>query len=133
MTKPRGHDLDEIRKWAIAAARAADDKKGEATVVLDVGQVLAISDAFVITSGGNDRQVRTIADEVRAVVAGVGGPVPRVVEGLDDATWVLIDFGDFVVHVFQEDARAYYDLERLWADSPRIDWEPTPSAAASGE
>ena len=133
MTTARDRDLEEIRKWAVAAARAADAKKGEDTVVLEVGHVLAISDAFVITSGTNDRQVRTIADEVEAAVREVGGPAPRVVEGLSDAKWVLIDYGDFVVHVFQQEVREYYDLERLWADSPRIDWEPSPPAAASGE
>lgn len=133
MTKATSHDLHEVRKWAVAAARAADAKKGAETLVFEVGHVLAISDAFVITSGNNDRQVRTIADEVEAAVAEVGGPAPRVIEGLGDATWVLLDFGDFVVHVFQQEAREYYDLERLWADAPRIDWEPERAAAASGE
>ena len=133
MTKARDRDLDDIRAWAVAAARAADAKKGEDTVVLEVGHVLAISDAFVITSGGNDRHVRTLADEVEVAVRDAGGPSPRVVEGLDDARWVLLDYGDFVVHVFQREVRDYYDLERLWADSPRIDWDDARPAAASGE
>jgi ribosome-associated protein len=90
-------------------------------VVLDVGDVLAITDWFVIATGGNPRQVRTIADEVATAVEAEGAPPPRV-EGRDDATWVLLDFGDLVVHVFQPETRSYYTLERLWADVPRLDW-----------
>jgi ribosome-associated protein len=67
--------------------------------------------------------VRTIADEVERRVRSAGGPSPYRVEGLDDARWVLVDYGDFVVHVFLDEARRYYDLERLWADAPRWSWE----------
>jgi ribosome-associated protein len=90
-------------------------------VVLDVGDVLAITDWFVIATGGNPRQVRTIADEVTTAAKATGAPPPRV-EGLQDATWVLLDFGDVVVHVFQPETRSYYALERLWADVPRLEW-----------
>jgi len=105
------------------AARAAASKKGEDTVVLDVEKVLGITDAFVVTSGTNRRQVLTIAEEVEAQVKAAGGPAPLRTEGLSDAQWVLLDYGDFVVHVFQEEIRRYYDLERLWADAPRVEWE----------
>lgn len=118
----------ESTSLAIQAARAADDKKGADTVVLDVGPLLGITDLFVITSGTNDRQVRTIAEEVEAQVKRALGRAPLRVEGLDDARWVLMDYGDAVIHVFHEEARQYYDLERLWADAPRLDW-----AAASAE
>lgn len=104
------------------AARAADDKQGDETLVLEVGAVLAITDFFVITSGRNNRQVKTIAEEVEARVAKDGGPKPLRVEGLDDLRWVLLDYGAFVVHVFVDEARRYYELERLWADVPRVDW-----------
>ena len=107
---------------AAVAARAASDKLGSDTVVLEVGQVLAITDAFVITSGANSRQVRTIADEVERAVKADDGPSPIRIEGLDDARWVLLDYGDFVVHVFLDEARRYYDLERLWSDAPRVAW-----------
>ena len=90
-------------------------------MVLDVGDVLAITDWFVIATGGNPRQVRTIADEVATAVKAEGGPPPKV-EGIQDATWVLLDFGDVVVHVFQPETRSYYALERLWADVPRLEW-----------
>jgi len=113
---------DETTRWAIAAARAADEKKGEDTVVLTVGEVLAITEYFVITHGTNRRQVRTIAEEVERTLTELGGPKPLRLEGLDDLTWVLMDYGDFVVHVFDEDARRYYELERLWSDVPIVDW-----------
>jgi len=108
---------------AAVAARAASDKLGADTVILEVGQVLAITDAFVITSGANSRQVRTIAEEVEKAVKADDGPTPLRIEGLDDARWVLLDYGDFVVHVFLDEARRYYDLERLWADAPRVRWD----------
>jgi len=116
---------------AVVAARAASSKKGDDTVVLEVGHVLAITDAFVITSAGNDRLVRTIAEEVERQVKEAGGPGPLRVEGLSDARWVLLDYGDFVVHVFLDEVRRYYDLERLWSDAPRVEWEEGPQAAAA--
>jgi ribosome-associated protein len=91
--------------------------------VLDVANVLAITDAFVITDGANRRQVLTIADEVEARVKAVGGPGPRRVEGRGEAQWILLDYDDFVVHVFLDEVRRYYDLERLWADAPRWAWD----------
>ena len=115
------------------AARAASAKLGTDTVALDVHDVLAITDAFVITSGRNRRQVLTIAEEVEAQVKAVNGPVPLRVEGLSDAQWVLLDYGDFVVHVFLDEVRRYYDLERLWGDSPLIEWDEGVPAAASAD
>ena len=128
-----GATLDTIAHWVTAAARAASAKKGEDTVVLEVGEVLAITDAFVITSGRNRRQVLTIAEEVEAQVKDVGGPPPIRVEGLTDAQWVLLDYGDFVVHVFLDEVRRYYDLERLWADAPVVEWDEGVRAAAAVE
>lgn len=118
-----GVHLEQVRAWCAAAARAASAKKGEDTVVLAVGPVIAITDAFVITAGANPRQVRTIAEEVERQVKAAGGPKPLSIEGLDDATWVLIDFGEFVVHVFGVEARRFYELERLWGDVERWAWE----------
>ena len=107
---------------SLLAARAADSKLGERTVILSVGDALGITEAFVITSGGNARQVRTIADEVELQLKKAEGRAPIRIEGLDDARWVLMDYGDFLVHVFLEEAREYYDLEHLWADVPRVAW-----------
>jgi ribosome-associated protein len=113
------------------AARAAASKKGEDPVILDVGAVLAITDSFVITSAGNDRLVRSIAEDIEKEVKEAGGPAPRRVEGLREGEWVLLDFGDFVVHVFLEETRRFYDLERLWADAPRVPWEEERPLAAN--
>ncbi|HVL93253.1 MAG TPA: ribosome silencing factor [Acidimicrobiales bacterium] len=114
---------DRILRLAASAASAASAKKGEDILVLEVGQILAITDAFVITSGANARHVRTLAEAVEEGVSGDGGPKPLRIEGLDDARWVLLDYGEFVVHVFLDETRRYYDLERLWSDAPRADWE----------
>ncbi len=105
------------------AAQAAADKKAERPVILDVGPLLGIVDAFVICSAGNDRLVRTIAEEVEAKVREQAGVSPLRVEGKHQATWILLDYGDFIVHVFLEEWRTYYDLERLWKDSPRVAWD----------
>jgi ribosome-associated protein len=106
----------------LVAARAAAAKTDEDTVVLDVGNVLAIVGYFVITAGRNGRQVKALAQEIEEKVARAGGPKPRRVEGLDGLEWVLLDYGDFVVHIFHHETRKYYELERLWSDVPRIDW-----------
>ncbi len=122
LAPPNPPPADSHAHWAVAAALAADAKHGEDTVVLEVGDVLAITDYFVITSGVNSRQVRTIAEEVEVKVAEAGGPRPLRTEGFDDLRWVLLDYGAFVVHVFLQEARDYYSLERLWSDVPRLSW-----------
>ena len=119
--------MEVIRGWAVEAARAAADKKGLDTVVLEVGAVLAITDYFVITSGTNSRQVRTLAEAVEEQVKAAGGPAPKRIEGLDELRWVLIDYGDLVVHVFLDETRRFYDLERLWRDVPQLAWEEAAS------
>lgn len=114
---------EEVRRAAVTAARAAADKKAEQVLVLDVGPMLGIADAFIISSGSNDRQVRTIAEAVEDALREAHGKKPKRVEGMDDARWVLLDFGDLVVHVFNGEARAYYELERLWSDAVRLEWD----------
>ncbi|MCL4414761.1 MAG: ribosome silencing factor [Actinobacteria bacterium] len=106
----------------LVAARAAAGKLGESTVVLEMGGMLGITDAFVVTNGRSSRQVRSIVEEVERQVKESGGPGPSSIEGLDDYAWVLMDYGDFLVHVFTPEARELYDLERLWADAPRVPW-----------
>jgi ribosome-associated protein len=121
---------EPLASLAAIAATAADAKQGQDTVVLVVGEVLAITDYFVITSAANTRAVRTIAEEIEAQVAAADGTRPTSIEGLDDLRWVLMDYAGFVVHVFLDETRRYYDLERLWADVPRLDWAD--QAARSG-
>lgn len=110
------------RRWAMAAAAAADERKGVDTVVIDVGDVLVVTDLFVITHGNNARQVRAITEGVEESLSAAGGPRPLRVEGADDRQWVLLDYGPFVVHVFDAERRGLYQLERLWGDCPLLDW-----------
>jgi ribosome-associated protein len=121
-----------VTGWVVTAARAAASKTEEPTVVLDVGEVLSITSYFVITGGRNARQVKTVAEEVETALAASGGPRPLRTEGLDSLRWVLLDYGDFVVHVLLDEARQYYELERLWADVPRVEWD-APDAGGPGE
>jgi ribosome-associated protein len=116
---------------ALAAAEAAAEKHGRDIVVLDVAPILAIVDRFVLVSASNVRQVRTIVDEIQDALRAHDGSKPISVEGLDDATWVLLDFGDVVAHVFLDATREYYDLDRLWADATRIPFEEPRVAAGS--
>ncbi|MEX2254124.1 MAG: ribosome silencing factor [Acidimicrobiia bacterium] len=105
---------------ALVAAEAAAQKMGRDIVILDVAPIIAIIDRFVLVSASNTRQVRTIVDEVQDAMRADDGSKALGVEGLEDASWVLLDYGDVVVHVFLEETRAYYDLDRLWADATRI-------------
>jgi len=118
---------------ALVAARAAEDKLGERTVVLSMGELLGVTDAFVITDGRNARQVRTIVEEVEKVVKERCGRSPLSIEGMADLHWVLMDYGDFLVHVFLDETRAYYDLERLWGDAPRVEWVTADAARSAGD
>ena len=127
-------EADDDTRWPIEAARAADSKSADDVVVLEVGPVMAVCGYFVIASGSNTRLVRTVADEVEERIRLAGGPKPLRTEGLDDLRWVLLDYGDFVVHIFSDEARRYYDLERLWSDVARIDWrEPAGVAATAAD
>ena len=111
------------------AARAASSKQGEATVILDLRELLTITDYFVITSGASDRQVNTLAEEIVRTLKENG--VRPVREERDaQARWVLLDFVDFVVHVFRQEERDYYRLENLWGDAPRLDWEEEARASS---
>lgn len=119
-------------KRACAAAEAAAEKLGSDIVLLDVGEILQIADWFVIASASNVRQVSTIADEVESAIKSLDGNGPLRTEGLDDCRWALLDFGDVVVHIFLEEVRTFYDLERLWADVPKIAWsDPKDTVKAS--
>ena len=108
---------------AAVAAEAIDSKQGRDIAILRMGDLLGIVDLFVIASGTSKRQVRTLAQEVDDRLGQRGRP-PLRREGLDTAEWVLLDYGDLVVHIFQPDARDLYALERLWGDAPRVPWTP---------
>jgi ribosome-associated protein len=120
----------EIVTRSRIAARAADAKKAQDIVILDVGEIMGIVESFVITSAPNSRLVRAIVDEVERELFERTGDKPRAVEGLRDASWVLLDYGDLVVHVFLAETREYYALERLWADVARVSWVDSATAAS---
>jgi ribosome-associated protein len=112
-------ELSSEQKARIAA-RAATDRLAEDLVALDVRQVVSFTDILLICSGRSDRQVRAIADAVGEAAAECGERALGV-EGYDEGRWVLMDLADVVVHVFQQDVRRHYDLERLWSDAPEVD------------
>ncbi len=115
--------LPPSRDVAIAAALAASAKQAEDVVILDVHGIIVITDHFVICTATSHRQIRTVIDAVESALREMGvKPVRR--EGEPEAGWWLLDYVDVVVHVFGSEERAYYDLERLWSDAPRLAWEP---------
>jgi ribosome-associated protein len=102
------------------ALKAVDDKKGIDVVALDISGVATFADYFLVCCGDSARQIQAIVDEVQQKLAS-GGHRPAHVEGYTNAEWVLMDYGDLIVHVFSRRARAYYDLERLWRDAKVLD------------
>ena len=121
--------MTESVDFACLAARAASGKQGEEVLVLDVRDLITITDYFVIASGASDRQVKTIADEVVKALRGEGTKPIRV-EGEAGSRWILLDFVDFVVHVFHQDERNHYRLERLWVDAPVVEWQHRAEASS---
>ena len=101
-------------------ALAADSRKAEDIVVLDVQQLSSVADYFLICSGASDRQVRAIADAIAEELT-QHGEKPLAMEGYQKGTWVLIDCADLIVHVFDDDTRRFYGLERLWYRAPRVE------------
>lgn len=118
------------REVAARAARAAAAKQATDIVVLDVHELIVITDYFVICTASSNRQVKTAIEAIEDSIRELGEkPIRR--EGEDEAGWWLLDYIDVVVHVFGEEEREYYDLERLWRDAPRLEWQE-PDVAFSG-
>jgi len=115
--EPEPTQLDERM---LTALEAAAEKKAINSVVLDLREIASFTDYFVITSGTNERQVQAISDEIVETLKRAGTAAARI-EGYKTAEWILLDYGDFVVHVFDEKARTFYDLERLWRESKRVE------------
>lgn len=116
-------ELSELDERIHRALHAAAEKKALEPTVLDLRDIATFTDFFVITTGTNRRQVQAISDEVVEQLKRAGTRAARV-EGYQTAEWILIDYGDFIVHVFDEKARRFYDLERLWREAKRIDVSP---------
>jgi ribosome-associated protein len=115
---------------AAAAARAASSKQAQDIVVLNVSELIVITDHFVICTAGSTRQIKTVVDEIERALREQLDVRPARREGEGDAGWWLLDYIDVVVHVFGPTERAFYDLERLWRDAPRLEWEE-PDAVSS--
>ena len=117
---------DSSRELALVAARAASGLKATDVLVLDVGELLSIAGYFVIASASNPRQVRAMVDDIEVKVKAELQRSPVRTEGVREQQWTLIDYGDVVVHVFLDSVREFYEIERLYMDAPRIDWETPP-------
>lgn len=117
--QPAAASPAELDERTLTALHAASDKKALDMIVLDLRSIASFTEYFIITSGTNSRQVQAIADEVVEQLKKKGTRAARV-EGYKTAEWVLVDYGDFIVHVFDEKARRFYDLERLWREAPRV-------------
>lgn len=114
------------KDFAIEIARIADDKKADEVLVLHVGEVLGITEYFVLSGASNPRLVGAIADEVTSQMRERYGRSPIRTEGIREQMWVLVDYGDVVVHVFAEETRRFYEIERLYKDVPKVEWrEPS--------
>jgi ribosome-associated protein len=105
----------------LTAVRAAESKKAEDIKVLDLREVTSFADHFIICTGANARQNQAISDEIYVQMKQQKGDIPVSLEGYDAGEWILIDYGDFLVHVFLAKARSYYDLERLWRHAKAVD------------
>ena len=112
----------ESREMAKLAIRALEDKKGEEIKVIDISKVSVLADYFIIASGSNRSQVQALSDNV-AEVLGRAGVDAKQVEGYETANWILLDFNDVIVHVFDQENRLFYDLERIWRDGKTISME----------
>lgn len=125
----------EATERVLDAAVAAASKKAERIVILEVAKQLVITDHFLICHGNTERQVRTIADEITRSLAESSGIKPARREGESESRWIVLDYLDFVVHVFHKDDRDYYELERLWSDAPVVPftdpWEEKGEPAAA--
>ena len=128
-------DSSKSTEMVLEAAAAASSKQAERVVILDVSGLLVITDHFLICSGNTERQVRSISDEIERELREDRELKPTRREGGRESRWIVLDFVDFVVHVFHKEERDYYDLERLWSDAPKIPfedpWEGTDESTAA--
>lgn len=110
----------ESKEMAKLAVKALEDKKGEEIRVIDISEVSVLADYFIIASGSNTNQVQALCDNVSEEL-GRQGVYSRQVEGYESANWILLDFGDIIVHVFDKENRLFYDLERIWRDGKIVE------------
>ena len=111
---------ETVKKMAGIAIQALEDKKAEEIRVIDISQVSVLADYFIIANGTNISQIQALADEVEEKLGRAGYPLKQI-EGYDHANWVLLDFGDIIIHIFDKENRLFYDLERIWRDGKTIE------------
>jgi len=132
MAERAGKKTDTGRRLAVEAARLAHDSHCEDIVVLDLQGVSPVTDYFVIATGTSPRQMRSVADDIADFGKSIGQPVWQKA-GMDSSQWVLLDFVDAVVHIFDVQARSYYDLELMWGEAPRVEWARPADRPGKGE
>jgi len=122
ISRPTTPKLAPVLDRAAIAARVAFDHKARDITILDMRKITPLYDFFVIATGSSRRQIHTLAEEIDAALHAVGDK-RLAIEGYESSKWVVQDYGDIVVHLFDAATREYYNLEDLWADAPRVDWE----------
>ena len=126
---PAGHGADSARVRALAAARVADETRGTNVHVLDLRGLTQLFDYFVVATGASRRQLHAMADEIEQVMKKEMHDTRRGMEGYEDGRWIVLDYGDVVVHLFDAESREYWALEELWSDSKPV---PMPTVAGAG-
>ena len=121
--------LDRLAKAALIV-EAAQERKADDVIGLDVREISSFADTFIIATGTSDRHVRSVADSIEAALKAHGEP-PMGIEGYDEGRWILVDCGDTIVHIFQREIRDHYDLERLWSDAPSLELEAAVRSAGT--
>ncbi len=111
---------EKINEMVEISVKALEDKKAEDIKVIDISQISVLADYFIIASGTNKSQIQALCDAVEEKLGRAGHPLKQM-EGYDNANWVLLDFGDIIVHVFDRENRLFYDLERIWCDGKTVD------------
>lgn len=119
---PKQRNNDAARRVAIESARLAEDRNAEEIVVLDLRGLSPVTDYFLIATGTSDRQIRALGQELIDRGKAEGQPVWKAA-GMESGEWVVLDFIDVVVHLFNQSMRRYYDLELIWGEAPRVDWQ----------
>lgn len=111
---------EKIAKMAALAVTALEDKKAEDICVIDISEVSVLADYFIIAGGNNQSQIQALSESVEEKLGRNGYPVKQI-EGYQSANWILLDFGDIIVHIFDKENRLFYDLERIWCDGKKMD------------
>lgn len=114
------NNKEASKELAALAIKALEDKKAEDIRIIDISNVSVLADYFIIANGSNRSQIQALADHVEGQLGKAGTPV-RQIEGYDTANWILLDFGDIIIHIFDKENRLFYDLERIWRDGALVE------------